>query len=493
VQVDRQSCVVRRESTHRDQATPDARRAHPSIMTPDEKSAFSEVQAAVADRYDVTGVLRTDDAGTQYAGRDRSMNAAVAIRVLRADATDRPDLEARFERDASTVARLSHPHLVPVMDHGVRAGFAFLVTPFIDGENLEQHIQNHGRLSYGEVTALLRQIGSALDFAHARGIAHGYVTASHILLEQATGRWLLADLGAAPGNTDAQGDLRALAATVAGALSGDRPDPSVEREALTHALATARPELTPGAARALTAPLAPADDRPPASAGHWLGLIEAAQRRRPVKPWAAVAALALAAAGGWWALRHRPEAVSAARRTVAVLPFFIAGQAPGIELDSVLPQAFAWQLQMLPEYRVIGSPMVAAAIARRFGSEPVSLDTLFRLAASLGATRVVTGRAAVVGDHVRINLEVRDPDGGRVTAKADTVGPVDSLHALVPALTARVFRRPLGALPSPSLPRGLPAIGAYFQGVQEFRHASYERAMDQFDRVVALDSGYAPV
>src|SRR6185436_11326218 len=112
---------------------------------------------------------------------------------------------ARFQREASLAAHLSHPHIVPVFEFDVRAGLAFLVMPLIEGSTLDLHIQDHGRLSYTEASELLRQIGGALAFAHDRGVVHRDVKPSNILLERATGRWLLTDFGVAhvdTGNRD---------------------------------------------------------------------------------------------------------------------------------------------------------------------------------------------------------------------------------------------------------------------------------------------------
>ena len=123
---------------------------------------------------------------------------------------------------------------------------------------------------------------------------------------------------------------------------------------------------------------------------------------------------------------------------MAVLPFWTSGRAPGIDLDSVLPQAMAWQLQMLPQYRVIGSPVMSAAIRRRFGDDPVSLDTLLDLARELGATRVVAGQAEVPAGLLP-SASGHDPAAHRIVESVDTSGAVDSLHAMVDGLVVRGF------------------------------------------------------
>ena len=471
-------------------------------MTADPRR-IPDVQAAVGDRYEVTSLQRAGVAGAVYAGRDRTRNTRVAITVLAPEIAASADRAAQFRREAAQAAHLPHPHIVPVLEFDVRHDLAFLVMPLIDGVTLDVYVTAHGRLSLGEASELLRQVGSALAFAHSRGVVHRDVRPSGILRERTTGRWLVTDfdvihgdaVGAGGMTPDARADLYALAATIFHGLTGAEPDLTADRADLARALRSARPDLTPAVVRAFSASLAQEPDERPATVDDWIDMVRAAERYRPVKPWAAVVALLVAAVGGWWAISRQPEAVTAARPTVAVLPFRLTGGVPGIPLDSVLPQAFAWQIQMLPGYRVLGSPVVMAAVYRRFGGEPQAEDTLIALARQLGADLVVAGQAAASGGQITIRVRVTDVHRRRVIKTADTSGPVDSLHVLVSNLVARGFAARLArgrVGTSPSLPRGLPAIAAYFQGDQDLRHAQYHSAVEEFTRVIALDSTYAP-
>ena len=502
-------------------------RAGDRYVNEPELSVIAAVQAAVADRYDVTGTLGSGGMGTVYTGRHRSLNSPVAIKVLPPEIATSEVRLARFRREAALAAHLSHPHVVPVFEFDVRGGLAFLVMPLIDGVTLEAHIQERGHLNYTEAAELLQQIGSAIAFAHDRGIIHRDVKPANILLERATGRWLITDFGIAhvevpsgrdseitrtgesvgtpaymapeqaAGLPDIDGrvDLYALAATICEALTGERPDLALDRPALSRWLRTRRPELSPAVADALVEPLAAARDRRPAAVRDWLERLAAAERRRIVKPWAAAAALALAALGGWLAQRTEPEAVSAARPTVAVLPFVTSGRQTGM-LDSVLPQAFAWQLQMLPDYRAIGASAIQAATERRFGDGPVLLDSALHLVGQLGATRAVTGIAESTRDRISVRIRVYDVLSHEGSEEFSESGPLDSMHAVVSSLVVRAFvprlARERTGLPAPSLPRGLPAIAAYFYGDHNLRRAAYEEAVDQFNRVIDQDSTYAP-
>ncbi|MSR05657.1 MAG: tetratricopeptide repeat protein [Gemmatimonadetes bacterium] len=472
-------------------------------MTADSRR-IPDVQAAVGDRYEITSLLRAGGRGVVYAGRDRTANTRVAITVLGPEVAATAGLAARFRREAAQVAHLPHPHIVPVLEFDIRADLAFVVTPIVDGVTLDVYVAGHGRLSLGEASELLRQVGSALAFAHSRGVVHGGVRPSSIQRERTTGRWRLADFGmthreaeaGAPTTPDAQADLTALAATVVYGLTGAEAALTGDRAGLARTLRAARPDLTTAVVRAISAPLALEPDGVPGTVDDWIDLVRAAERYRPVKPWAAVVALLVAAVGGWWAISRQPEAVTAARPTVAVLPFTLTGSAPAVPLDAVLPQAFAWQLQMLPQYRVLGAPVMMAAVHRRFGGEPQSEDTLTALARQLGADVVVAGQAETSNGQITIHIRVSDLRRRRTIAAADTSGPLDSLDVLVSSLVARGFAsrlaREVPGSTAPSLPRGITAIAAYFQGDQDLRHAQYRSAVEQFTRVISLDSAYAP-
>ncbi len=484
-----------------------------------------QLETLTGGRYTVERLLAEGGMGAVFAGRHRKLGSPVAIKVLPQEVAASAVRMARFRREAALAAHLSHPHIVQVFEFDARDDVAYLVMPLIEGETLEQHLARNGPLDYLSLHELLRQVGSALGFAHARGVIHRDIKPSNILLEQPTGRWLVTDFGVARselagdteitqsgvavgtpaymapeqaagrGEVDGRADLYALGAVAFEALTGELPGPALDLARLAAELRARRPELTGRAANALVAALAPARDQRPPSVEAWLDLLGRAERRTALQPWTAVAALAAAAVVGWIALR-RPEAPTHNVPVVAVLPFVTTGAAQGVDLDSVLPQALAWQLELLPDHRVLPPGLLRREVARRAGTDPISLDSALALATQLGAGVVVLGRGDATQGALRLSIQVHDATRRELVASADTAGPADSLHALVSALVVKAFAedmaRARGGWATPSLPRGLPAIGAYFQGDRDFRHGDYDRAVERFDRVIALDSSYAP-
>jgi hypothetical protein len=118
----------------------------------------------------------------------------VAIKVLMAH--DR-DSVARFVREANIAARLQHPNVVRVFDHGQYGGYHCTMLEYIEGGALTRLIERQGKLPLADALALFRQVAAALDHAHALDIVHRDVSPGNILVEQKTGRAVLTDFGIA--------------------------------------------------------------------------------------------------------------------------------------------------------------------------------------------------------------------------------------------------------------------------------------------------------
>ena len=85
--------------------------------------------------YQIESPLGAGGMGEVYKARDTRLDRTVAIKVLPEHVAADPDLKQRFEREAKTVAALSHPHICPVFDVGEQDGVNFLVMEHLDGED----------------------------------------------------------------------------------------------------------------------------------------------------------------------------------------------------------------------------------------------------------------------------------------------------------------------------------------------------------------------
>jgi len=137
---------------------------------------------------------------TVYKAFDTKLQRPVAIKVLAGAVADQPGFVARFHQEARLLAALSHPHIIHIYDYGEDQGAAYMVQELLPGPALEQRIadlkQRDAKLSRDEIILVSRQIGSALDAAHAAGIIHRDVKPSNILWN-AAGALVLADFGVA--------------------------------------------------------------------------------------------------------------------------------------------------------------------------------------------------------------------------------------------------------------------------------------------------------
>lgn len=131
---------------------------------------------------------------TVFLARDPRHDRPVAVKVLHPDLTASIGAE-RFLREVRITARLSHPHILPLLDSGEANGMLYYVMPFVDGESLRARLERVGALSVSEALTLAREVADALSYAHARGIVHRDVKPENILLE--SGHALVADFGIA--------------------------------------------------------------------------------------------------------------------------------------------------------------------------------------------------------------------------------------------------------------------------------------------------------
>ena len=133
---------------------------------------------------------------TVYRAFDETLERWVAIKVLHADMSqDAAQLE-RFRREARAAARLSHPHVVTVIDAGEDDGRPFIVFEYVEGETLKARIRRLGRLPIAEAVAYSIEIGRALSAAHAERIVHRDVKPQNVLIDL-EGRAKVTDFGIA--------------------------------------------------------------------------------------------------------------------------------------------------------------------------------------------------------------------------------------------------------------------------------------------------------
>ena len=133
-----------------------------------------------------------------FLAREAELGRLVVVKVLSPEEASDDTARARFEREARSVAALTHPNVVQLYRYGVLSdGTPYLVMQHVEGRTLEERLAARGPVSTSQARNILRDVASALAAAHRRGIVHRDVRPGTVLLEEESGRALLNDFGVA--------------------------------------------------------------------------------------------------------------------------------------------------------------------------------------------------------------------------------------------------------------------------------------------------------
>jgi eukaryotic-like serine/threonine-protein kinase len=158
---------------------------------------------AIAGRYELIELIGKGGMSSVYKAHDRLLDRQVAIKVLHPHFTADEEYVERFRREARSVAQLSHPNIVTVIDRGEDEGRQYIVFEYVEGENLKQLLERTGPMPVRETLVLGLQMARALSFAHGRGLIHRDVKPQNVLLNP-DGQAKMTDFGIAR-SVDVQG------------------------------------------------------------------------------------------------------------------------------------------------------------------------------------------------------------------------------------------------------------------------------------------------
>ena len=116
-----------------------------------------------------------------FTARETALGRTVVVKVLPPELAAGVSID-RFKREIALAARLQHPHIVPLLSAGEMEGVPFFTMPFITGESLRARLARHGELPVSESLRLLREIASALAYAHQNGVVHRDIKPENVLL-----------------------------------------------------------------------------------------------------------------------------------------------------------------------------------------------------------------------------------------------------------------------------------------------------------------------
>lgn len=134
--------------------------------------------------------------GAVYKARDVELDRIVAMKVLSPYLVGEPHLVQRFMREARLAANLDHPNIVAIYDIGGEGGYYYFVMKYLEGRPLKEIIAQRGPLPPDEVVNIVRQLASALDYAHQQNLVHRDVKPGNVIIGP-DGHATLTDFGLA--------------------------------------------------------------------------------------------------------------------------------------------------------------------------------------------------------------------------------------------------------------------------------------------------------
>jgi len=145
-------------------------------------------------RYQIETFLGKGAFAEVYKAMDTLLKRTVALKVLKPALMADEEAFARFTREAQVLASLVHPRIAWVWDMGEADGRYFIAMRYVDGKSLGKLIEERGALPWDEALKITEQVGSALQFAHEKGLIHRDVKPQNIIVSEADGA-VLTDFG----------------------------------------------------------------------------------------------------------------------------------------------------------------------------------------------------------------------------------------------------------------------------------------------------------
>ena len=480
----------------------------------------------LAGRYAIRREIGRGGMATVYVADDVKHERQVAVKVLH------PELSAaigaeRFSREIKVVARLQHPHILPLYDSGEIDGALYFIMPFVDGESLRERMSREGSLLLDELAGIMRQIADALDYAHAHGVVHRDIKPENILLSRRQA--FLADFGvakaAAAGTADTLTSLGVTLGTPAymspEQASGERDiDARSDLYALGcvayEALAGAPPFSGPNAMATITQHLTKAPPRLVSARESVPEDVVAAVARLlakdPAERFGAAAPFATVLEEGARSMRpgspadarlRAIERESEARTSVCIVDFSNMAQAKELDwLSGGIAETLTVDLRKIGGLRVVGSdPETRRLMAAARATGPVDARAALELARSVGAGWVVWGAFQKVGDRIRLTPQFAEVASGETVSAEKLDGKVEDIFELQDRIVTRLaeilrIRLTSGEVERIARPEttSVRAYELYARGKQAFNlfgKQSAELAAEYFRRAIEIDPDYA--
>jgi serine/threonine protein kinase/tetratricopeptide (TPR) repeat protein len=512
-------------------------------MTPPTLDLFATLQAVLEPEYRLERELGRGGMGVVFLATDIALDRRVAIKVVHPELAAHSSIGRRFLAEARTIARLRHPNVVSVHAAGNADGLLYYVMDEVQGESLRQRLTRERRLDPATVTRIVGDVAAALDTAGGAGVVHRDVKPENVLLDEATGRAMLADFGiaramagdqgasstgqgvavgtptymspeqAAGEEVDSRSDLYALGVVAYEMLGGNPPFLGPNRVVVSKHIAE-RPvpieRLRPDAPRPLAAAIMRALEKQPAD--RWqtgeelrqaltapVAASRPTRRRRLVLTGAAAALTAVLGLVGLARRSPGPPAGVNPRHSILVLPFDNQREDRSVDwLSEGSVSMLGLNLSQWNDLTVVDHERLHDLLAKHAlrPGDDIGLDMARRLAREAGVWTVVLGDFAQAGDSLHLTARVYDVASGKrvdVARVDDTTG--DDARPLYDQLAAKLLD--LSGAPNEvrigiarSTTASLEAFRAYLAGVEQLNRWDLAGAERGFRRAIQLDTTF---
>ncbi|HEV7837348.1 MAG TPA: serine/threonine-protein kinase, partial [Gemmatimonadaceae bacterium] len=140
-----------------------------------------QLQQTLGGAYTIDYELKGGGMAHVFVAEENALGRKVVVKVLNTEIGETLSAE-RFAREVRLVASLQHPNIVPLLQAGKARDLVYYTMPFIKGDSLRARLRQTGRLEVGQAISILRDVASALEYAHGEGIVHRDIKPENILL-----------------------------------------------------------------------------------------------------------------------------------------------------------------------------------------------------------------------------------------------------------------------------------------------------------------------
>jgi serine/threonine-protein kinase len=506
---------------------------------------FARLQAALGSQYRLERELGHGGMGVVFLARDTTLDRPVAVKVVHPDLAVHASITQRFLAEARMIARLRHPSIVAIHTAGETTGVFYYVMDYVPGESLRQRLTRDGRLPIDEVIRIVSDLADGLNAAGQAGLVHRDVKPENILLDQGSGRAMLADFGiaramatdadgvrtgqgvavgtptymspeqAAGDSVDTRSDLYALAVVAYEMLTGRPPFRAQTAAAVATMHLAEQPvavgTLRSGVPQALSQAIMRALAKDPAE--RWQTGAEFREailsNRIGVRPdrsrsrrWVYAMVAAAGAVALLVGLAFRPSGPPRGvnpRHSILVLPFDNLRQDPAVDwLRDGSVNMLALNLSQWTDLTVVDHERLHDLLERRKvdNRQPVGLEMARRLARDAGVWTVALGDFTKVGDSLQLVARLFDVSTGNRIDVARVEGRTgDDVRPLFDQLATQLLHlsgAPAGVRTdlTRATTQSLEAYRAYLQGLEDLNGWSLGAAEEHFRRAVELDSSF---